>query len=96
MIVFLLPQSTFYDGLLVFDSYPFSWMVDKFFYETIGLTWSFLSSQISQRWSKGSMPPLEALERDIYKVRSPPRGIRLSVMTRFVVVTYPPYQRKLE
>lgn len=63
-------QSAFYDGLLVFDRHPFVWIVDKFFYETIGISWSFFRSQVSQRWVGSSVPPFDILERDIYKVFS--------------------------
>ncbi|KAF5349588.1 hypothetical protein D9756_008923 [Leucocoprinus leucothites] len=64
-------QSAFYDGLLVFDSYPFVWLVDKFFFETTGITWSYFQSQISQRWTGSSIPSFDLLERDIYKLMLP-------------------------
>ncbi|KAJ3569987.1 hypothetical protein NP233_g4697 [Leucocoprinus birnbaumii] len=66
-----LTQSVFYDGVLVFDNYPFVWLVDKFFLETIGITWSYFQSQVSRRWTGNSMPSFDILEKDIYKLMIP-------------------------
>ncbi|KXN91924.1 N-alpha-acetyltransferase, 35 NatC auxiliary subunit [Leucoagaricus sp. SymC.cos] len=66
-----LTQSAFYDGVLVFDNYPFVWLVDRFFYETLGITWSYFQSQVNQRWVGSAMPPFDMLEKNIYKLMIP-------------------------
>ncbi|KAF7777691.1 hypothetical protein Agabi119p4_3763 [Agaricus bisporus var. burnettii] len=61
-------QSAFYNGVLVFDQHSPSWLVDRFFHETIGITWAQFQGYIHHRWVGTSPPPLNTLERDIHKL----------------------------
>ncbi|RDB19321.1 N-alpha-acetyltransferase 35, NatC auxiliary subunit [Hypsizygus marmoreus] len=63
-------QSTFYDGLLILNKFTFTWMVDRFFYETLGVTYDSLASTIKQHWPFQALP-LSRMERMLYKLITP-------------------------
>lgn len=62
-------QSTFYDGLLILNKYTFTWMVDRFFFESLGVSYDSLVRTIQISWKGPNSPPLGPMERIIYKAR---------------------------
>ncbi|TFK32597.1 Mak10 subunit, NatC N-terminal acetyltransferase-domain-containing protein [Crucibulum laeve] len=66
-----LTQSTFYDGLLILNKYTYAWMVDRFFLETLGVTYDTIVKTINERWTGSSVAPLTKIERTMYKLISP-------------------------
>jgi hypothetical protein len=64
------PQSTFYDGLLVLSKYSFQWLIDRFFFESVGMTFSSITDSINEEWRGEAPPPLKKVERSFYKVGS--------------------------
>ncbi|KAF8061759.1 Mak10 subunit, NatC N-terminal acetyltransferase-domain-containing protein [Lyophyllum atratum] len=71
-------QSTFYDGLLILNRYTFTWMVDRFFYETLGVTYDTIGRTVKHYWPSET-PPLPRIERILYKLITPHiRGLWLN------------------
>ncbi|KAF8872660.1 Mak10 subunit, NatC N-terminal acetyltransferase-domain-containing protein [Gymnopilus junonius] len=67
-----LTQSTFYDGTLILNKYPFDWMIDRFFYEAVGLSYGSIKAAVTSRWSGAEAdPPLRKVERSLYKLITP-------------------------
>ncbi|PPQ78350.1 hypothetical protein CVT25_011633 [Psilocybe cyanescens] len=67
-----LAQSTFYDGVLILNKYPFEWMVNQFFYETIGVKYDAIKTMVTQRWGgPEAEPPFRKVERTLYKLITP-------------------------
>ncbi|KAF9480902.1 hypothetical protein BDN70DRAFT_877091 [Pholiota conissans] len=66
-----LTQTTFYDGFLVLSKYPFEWMVNRVFYETIGVRYDWIRANIINRWTGEEDPPLQKIERSISKLITP-------------------------
>lgn len=52
------------------DNYPSFWLVDRLFFETIGITWSYFQAQVRRRWLGTSAPSFDLLEGKIHKVLS--------------------------
>ncbi|KAA1475811.1 Mak10-domain-containing protein [Dentipellis sp. KUC8613] len=44
-------QSTFYDGNRIINEYPVRWVVERFFQETLGLSYSTITSTMMERWT---------------------------------------------
>jgi hypothetical protein len=44
----LLLQSIFFDGLLILNKFTFTWVADRFFYETLGVPYDFLIQTIKR------------------------------------------------
>jgi len=53
-----LTQSTFHDGLLVLNRFSFSWLVDRFFFETLGVRYESIVKTV-----KKYLPKSDALAR---------------------------------
>lgn len=66
-----LTQSTFYDGLLVLSKYSFHWLIDRFFFESVGVTFSSITDSINEEWRGKTPPPLQKVERCFYKLITP-------------------------
>ncbi|KAL4265808.1 MAK10 family protein [Pleurotus pulmonarius] len=64
-------QLTFYDGLLVLHNFMPSWVVERFFLETMGIRYNVLSQAIRERWKGGDGPPFAEMERHFTKVITP-------------------------
>lgn len=63
-------QSIFYDGLLVLNKYSLTWLVDRFFFETLGITYDSIAKTIRERWTSTAPLPMKAIEHGLYKARS--------------------------
>jgi len=61
-------KSTFYDGFLILHRHSLGWMVNQFFYETIGVDYDSLHDAVLEKWTGPEPAPLEKLERSLYKV----------------------------
>ncbi|PFH53575.1 hypothetical protein AMATHDRAFT_73372 [Amanita thiersii Skay4041] len=44
-------QTTFYSGVLVLRGFTFSWLVDRFFFESLGVSYEFILKNIEKHWS---------------------------------------------
>ncbi|KAF8626362.1 hypothetical protein AX15_005013 [Amanita polypyramis BW_CC] len=64
-------QKTFYNGVLVLYHFPFKWLVDRFFLESLGIPYESMLKSINQRWSKTESPPIQNLERILFALLSP-------------------------
>lgn len=53
-----LMQSTFHDGLLVLNKYSFAWLVDRFFFETLGVSYDHIVKMV-----KRYLPDTDAFAR---------------------------------
>ncbi|KDQ34122.1 hypothetical protein PLEOSDRAFT_1052887 [Pleurotus ostreatus PC15] len=62
---------TFYDGLLVLHDFMPSWVVERFFLETMGIRYNILSQAIRERWKGDDGPPFAEMERHFTKVITP-------------------------
>jgi hypothetical protein len=61
-------QSIFFDGVHVLNKYPPVWVADRFFMETMGLTYSMISRVIVDGWPSFNSPPCADLERHLMQV----------------------------
>ncbi|KIL68496.1 hypothetical protein M378DRAFT_71592 [Amanita muscaria Koide BX008] len=61
-------QRTFYNGVLVLHHFPFKWLVDRFFLESLGVPYESILRKIGQRWNKKEPPPIQNLERILFTV----------------------------
>ena len=43
-------------------------MINRFFVETVGITYDSIKATIISRWTSGDEPPLKKLERSLHKV----------------------------
>ncbi|KAH9483568.1 N-alpha-acetyltransferase 35, NatC auxiliary subunit [Psilocybe cubensis] len=43
-------QTTFYDGVLILNKYSFEWMINRFFFETVGVKYDAIKSLVTIRW----------------------------------------------
>lgn len=51
------------------NKYPFDWMVNRFFYEAVGVTYGSVRAAVTSRWlGPEAEPPLRKVERSLYKV----------------------------
>ncbi|KAF5318081.1 hypothetical protein D9619_012186 [Psilocybe cf. subviscida] len=57
-----LTQLTFYDGFLIFNKHIFDWIIDAFFFETVGVHYTTIKASILKRWIGEGEPPLKQLE----------------------------------
>lgn len=55
-------QLTFYDGFLIFNKHIFDWIIDAFFFETVGIHYTIIKASIVRRWTGDGEPPLKQLE----------------------------------
>ncbi|GLB35595.1 putative mak10 subunit, NatC N(alpha)-terminal acetyltransferase [Lyophyllum shimeji] len=68
-------QSTFYDGLLILNKFTFTWIVDRFFYETLGISYDTVAKAVKQL----DTAALAQMERLVYKLITPHiRGLWLN------------------
>lgn len=61
-------QSSFVNGTTVLGTYPLRWLVDRFFLESVGLSYDSIISDISSSWTGDGNPPLPRFENLIIKV----------------------------
>jgi hypothetical protein len=61
-------QSSFVNGTTVLGAYPLRWLVDRFFRESIGLSYDSLLNDIFSSWAGDGNPPLPRFENLIIKV----------------------------
>ncbi|KDR82005.1 hypothetical protein GALMADRAFT_221894 [Galerina marginata CBS 339.88] len=67
-----LTQSTFYDGVLILNKYPFEWMINSFFSETVGVNYDSIKASVALRWvGPEPEPPFRKVERSLYKLITP-------------------------
>ncbi|KAF9460883.1 Mak10 subunit, NatC N-terminal acetyltransferase-domain-containing protein [Collybia nuda] len=64
-------QSTFYDGLLILGKHTYVWMVDRFFFESLGVSYDSLVKTIRDYWTGPAPPPISQMERILYKLIAP-------------------------
>jgi len=59
-------------GFHIYDHLPNpAWMVNRFFVETLGITYDYLVYAIKQRWTGTGSPPFANLERSLVKLITP-------------------------
>ncbi|EGN96405.1 hypothetical protein SERLA73DRAFT_76363 [Serpula lacrymans var. lacrymans S7.3] len=58
-------QSAFFDGVLVMNKYPLNHIVNRFFVETLDLTYDSYARAVKQRWTGSDPPPLSNIERNL-------------------------------
>jgi hypothetical protein len=69
MIRFPLPrQSAFFDGTRVLNKYSSGWIVDRFFVETLGLSYDQLVKAVTSRWVGIGPLSFEDMEHRIIQV----------------------------
>ncbi|KAG5640738.1 hypothetical protein DXG03_007367 [Asterophora parasitica] len=74
-------QSIFYDGLLILNKFSFTWMVERFFYETLGITYYDIVKTVA-RHCPSNESPLPPIERIIHKLITPHiRGLLYDALT---------------
>ncbi|KAF8801418.1 hypothetical protein BYT27DRAFT_7198198 [Phlegmacium glaucopus] len=66
-----LTQSTFYDGFLILHRHSLGWMVNQFFFETVGMDYDSIHEAVIQRWTGPEPAPLREVERSLYKLMTP-------------------------
>lgn len=59
-------QSAFFTNQRVLEVYPLSWLVDRFFFETVGVEYNTLSALAD----RAGAPPLLIIERKLSRVRN--------------------------
>lgn len=67
-----LSQKTFYNGVLVLHHFPFKWLLDRFFSESLCINYEAILKGISSRWNKAEPPPVQNLERMLFTVSFAP------------------------
>ncbi|ESK85192.1 amino-acid n-acetyltransferase subunit [Moniliophthora roreri MCA 2997] len=60
-------QTTFYDGLQILNDYPTTWLVKRFFLETLGVNYTIFA----QYWGGPSSPRLVEVERTLIRTLIP-------------------------
>lgn len=70
LFAYLVFKSAFYDGLLVLNKYKTTWIVDRFFSETMGISYDALSRRLLSYWASSTPPTafLADIERGLIKV----------------------------
>ncbi|KAG6916900.1 hypothetical protein DXG01_004733 [Tephrocybe rancida] len=61
-------QSTFYDGLMILNKFSFAWMIDRFFLETLGVSYATITKAVAPFWA-ADQSPLPRIENLLYKAR---------------------------
>ena len=61
-------KSTFYDGFSIMHRHSLDWMVQQFFFETIGVDYKSIHEVIIETWTGSEPAPLRKLDRGLYKV----------------------------
>lgn len=54
---------------MILNAYDLSWMVNRFFFETLGVTYESIATTIRESWDGADEPPLGRIERVMYKAR---------------------------
>jgi N-alpha-acetyltransferase 35, NatC auxiliary subunit len=62
-------QTVFHHGNRVLIGFPPSWIVDRFFIESVGVSYERISTMIKDSWVGKDEPPLALFESRIIKVR---------------------------
>ncbi|KAK2460682.1 hypothetical protein APHAL10511_007152 [Amanita phalloides] len=66
-----LAQKTLYNGVLVLHHFPFKWLMDRFFFESLCVSYESILRGINDRWSKAASPPIQNMERILFTLLSP-------------------------
>ncbi|KAG5721407.1 N-alpha-acetyltransferase, 35 NatC auxiliary subunit [Termitomyces sp. T112] len=64
-------QSTFYDGLMILNKFSFSWMMDHFFFETLGVSYTNIVKAIAPFCTESCASQLSTVENLLYKLIAP-------------------------
>ncbi|KAF5387015.1 hypothetical protein D9615_002044 [Tricholomella constricta] len=68
-------ESAFYDGLLILNKFTFTWTVERFFHETLGIPYDVIVKTVVQHWPS-DVSPLPHMERILGLWLNPPRRRR--------------------
>ncbi|KAF8643573.1 hypothetical protein AX16_008961 [Volvariella volvacea WC 439] len=63
-----LSQLAFLDGGQILNAYSFSWMVDRFFFETLGVSFAHIIAIMKNCWVHAGSPNTFKLERELQRV----------------------------
>ena len=58
-------QNAFFDHSTVINVYPRMWIVDRFFFEMLGVSYATFAKVIADRWIGDFPPPFDDLQQDI-------------------------------